>query len=56
MNLNNLLHREILPALNRCKHCLKAREKHAKADHGFVRDESIPQPARLARGTEGTRQ
>ena len=29
-------------SLNRCNHCLKTREKHAKADHGFVPDESIP--------------
>jgi integrase len=29
-------------SLNRCKHCLKTREKHAKAEHGFVPDESIP--------------
>ena len=42
MNLNNLLHREILPALNRCKHCLKSRDKHAKADHDFERDDSLP--------------
>jgi integrase len=42
MNLNNLLHREILPALNRCKHCLKSRDKHTKADHDFERDASLP--------------
>jgi integrase len=42
MNLNNLLHREILPTLNRCADCFKSREKHLKADHKFSRDESIP--------------
>ena len=42
MNLNNLLHREILPALNRCEHCRKDREHHADADHVFTRDASRP--------------
>ncbi|MGC2110251.1 MAG: tyrosine-type recombinase/integrase [Candidatus Korobacteraceae bacterium] len=42
MNLNNLLHREILPALNRCKHCLKRADNHMKADHDFEQDESVP--------------
>ncbi|MGB9255895.1 MAG: tyrosine-type recombinase/integrase [Candidatus Korobacteraceae bacterium] len=42
MNLNNLLHREILPALNRCKHCLKKADNHMKADHDFEHDESVP--------------
>lgn len=38
-----------LPALNRCKNCLKAREKHEKADHAFERDKSLPRWQRLAR-------
>ena len=42
MNLNNLLHREILPVLNRCAECFKSRDKHLKADHKFSRDESLP--------------
>ncbi len=42
MNLNNLLHREILPALDRCEQCKKSIGKHNKADHDFIRDESIP--------------
>ena len=42
MNLNNLLHREVLPALDRCEQCKKSIEKHNKADHKFRRDESIP--------------
>ena len=42
MNLNNLLHREILPALDRCGQCFKSRQSHIKADHKFSRDESIP--------------
>ncbi len=41
-NLNNLLNRELLPALNRCVHCLKCRSKHLKANHEFERDESLP--------------
>lgn len=43
MNLNNLLHREILPALNRCKQCQKPKEQHNGADHKFVRDSSRPE-------------
>jgi len=43
INLNNLLHREILPALDRCEHCRKDRAHHADADHVFKRDASRPE-------------
>jgi len=43
MNLNNLLHREILPALDRCAQCWKDRTHHAGADHVFTRDASRPE-------------
>ena len=42
MNSNNLLHREILPALGRCEHCRKDKAHHAGADHKFERDASRP--------------
>jgi integrase len=41
-NLNNVLNREILPALERCEHCRKNLEDHGKADHDFKRDDSLP--------------
>lgn len=33
--LNNVLHRQILPALNRCELCGKPQLKHGKAEHNF---------------------
>jgi integrase len=43
LNLNNVLNRMILPALNRCEMCKKAKADHAGADHDFKRDASRPQ-------------
>jgi integrase len=37
-----LLHREILPALDRCEHCRKDKAHHAGEDHKFERDASRP--------------
>jgi integrase len=42
LSLNNLLRREILPILNRCRHGGKSRDGHHKAGHEFERDESLP--------------
>lgn len=42
LNMNNLLNRQILPALNRCQHCRHAEEDHARADHKYKRDEALP--------------
>jgi integrase len=43
MNMNNVLQRLILPALNRCEVCRKAEADHAKAGHDYKRDASIPE-------------
>jgi integrase len=43
LNMNNVLNRMILPALNRCEVCRKERLDHAGADHEFRRDPSRPQ-------------
>jgi len=44
LNLNNMLAREILPALNRCVHCgVSEGRPHLKQDHDYERDVSIPQ-------------
>jgi integrase len=43
LNMNNLLARVLLPALNRCVSCLKPEAAHKKADHQFKRDEHIPE-------------
>ena len=40
--LNNVLGRQILPALKRCESCGKAEGQHAKADHPFKLDEKFP--------------
>src|SRR5215471_5803790 len=37
LNLNNVLNRVILPALNRCEVCRKERSEHVQADHEFKR-------------------
>jgi len=42
INMNNLLNRQILPALNRCQHCQKPKYDHGRADHKYLRDESVP--------------
>ena len=39
-NLNNVLHRQVLPALNRCERCRKSEDGHDE-DHEYKRDESI---------------
>jgi integrase len=45
LNMNNLLNRHILPALNRCAVCGKPDDRaHCqKESHGFKRDELLPQ-------------
>lgn len=40
--LNNVLGRQILPALTRCEHCGKASADHAEAKHDFKLDEKFP--------------
>ena len=40
--LNNVLGRQILPALKRCAHCGKSEGEHAKATHNFKLDENFP--------------
>lgn len=42
LNLNNVLNRMILPALNKCEVCGKERPEHAGADHRYNRDASRP--------------
>jgi integrase len=42
-DMNNLLDRQILRALNRCAQCHKSEDRHKKADHRFERDSSLPQ-------------
>lgn len=42
LRLNNLLRAQILPALNRCRVCLKSETDHEKTEHSYLRDESIP--------------
>jgi len=43
MNMNNVLNRLILPALNICEAGRKERADHAGADHEFERDASRPE-------------
>ncbi|MGA2690206.1 MAG: hypothetical protein ABSE85_19260 [Candidatus Korobacteraceae bacterium] len=40
--LNNVLGRQILPALKRCECCGKARDDHADVKHDFKLDEKLP--------------
>lgn len=40
--LNNILGRQILPALKRCEHCGHAQSDHADAKHDFKLDEKFP--------------
>jgi len=44
-NLNNTLNREILPAVNRCAVCRKAKANHiaAAVSHEFKRDDNLPE-------------
>ena len=42
LNMNNVLNRMILPALNRCEVCRKEKVDHAGADHEYKRDASRP--------------
>lgn len=42
LNLDNLVRREIIPALTRCPVCGKREAGHAKAEHEFRLDTSIP--------------
>ena len=41
--LSSSVNRVILPALNRCEACGKAKAKHQKADHLYKRDARIPE-------------
>ena len=40
--LNNVLGRQIMPALTRCEHCARASADHAEAKHDFKLDEKFP--------------
>jgi len=42
LNLPNLVRRTIVPLLTRCKVCGAAKHLHAKKDHAFELDESVP--------------
>jgi integrase len=42
LNLDNHVRRVIVPALTRCAVCKKAESEHAKADHAFKLDSTIP--------------
>ena len=42
LNLDNLVRRDIVPALTRCKVCAKREDEHAKAEHELKLDTSIP--------------
>jgi len=39
---NNVVHRVVLPALNRCELCKRSELGHDKADHAYKRDVSLP--------------
>ena len=39
---HNVLNRQILPALRRCKICSKAESQHAEANHDFKLNETFP--------------
>ena len=54
--LSSLVHRVILPALNRCETCAKSEQDHTKADHPYKRDKCLPEwrgwhAARRGRGS-----
>jgi integrase len=42
LNLDNLVRREILPACTRCAVCGKREDEHAKAEHEFKLDSTLP--------------
>jgi integrase len=42
LRLNNLLNRQILPALRRCESCGEAESEHAESKHDFKLDEKFP--------------
>jgi|SRR5215472_10447515 len=42
LNLDNLVRRAIVPALTRCEVCGKPESEHAKAEHEFKLDTSVP--------------
>ena len=42
LNMNNLLNRQILPALNQCQRCHKPEDDHFAPDHAYKRDGSLP--------------
>jgi integrase len=42
-SMNNVLGRMIRPALDRCETCHKAEDDHAKANHEYKRDSSLPE-------------
>jgi hypothetical protein len=42
LSLQNILHPVILPALNRCEICGKAKASHKGVDHEYERDDSVP--------------
>jgi integrase len=43
LNLDNLVRRTIIPALQRCRVCLKAKADHDAKDHEFELDKTVPQ-------------
>ena len=43
LNMNNLLGRVMLPALNRCAICRKSETVHPVSDHKYKRDDRVPQ-------------
>ena len=43
LNMNNVLGRVILPALNLCGICHKAEDEHGKAKHQYERDANLPE-------------
>jgi integrase len=43
LNMNNLLGRVMLPALNRCERCHKSENDHGDSDHDYRRDPRIPE-------------
>src|SRR3984893_9387254 len=43
LSLGSLVNRVILPALNRCETCAKAKSDHQKAGHSYERDNRIPE-------------
>ena len=43
LSTNNLLNDQIRPALDCCAHCRKGEAEHAKADHEYEHDSSLPE-------------